>query len=159
MASCQTEVTDERTQFTMRKIVQAKVLVRHKGKYLLLKKARDAISEHIGGWEVPGGKVKQGETPRKAAEREVFEETGLKCTIIAELKLLKMEKENLKITTHVYLAETENKNVALSSEHFAYRWVSYGEIDSLKKVIYKELLKRYVREADKVPSVQKQKNY
>ncbi|MGW1771307.1 NUDIX hydrolase [Streptomyces sp. NPDC002104] len=29
------------------------------------------------GWVAPGGKVDEGETPREAAVREVFEETGL----------------------------------------------------------------------------------
>ena len=32
-------------------------------------------------WDIPGSSVEPGETPRAAAEREVFEETGLQVVI------------------------------------------------------------------------------
>ncbi len=35
-------------------------------------------------WVPPGGKVERGETPRTAAQREVFEETGLRAALRAE---------------------------------------------------------------------------
>ncbi len=31
-----------------------------------------------GSWAIPGGKIKWGETLQQAAEREIFEETGIK---------------------------------------------------------------------------------
>jgi len=46
-----------------------------KGNILLLK--RDS-NQHCGAlWSFPGGKVEAGETPKKAAIRELMEETGL----------------------------------------------------------------------------------
>lgn len=42
---------------------------------LLLIKMKDPISGLIY-WYPPGGKVEKGETPKKAVEREVYEETG-----------------------------------------------------------------------------------
>ncbi|WP_432041817.1 NUDIX domain-containing protein [Streptomyces cadmiisoli] len=35
------------------------------------------------GWVPPGGKVDPGETPREAARRELFEETGVRAEILA----------------------------------------------------------------------------
>ncbi|MEU9096764.1 NUDIX hydrolase [Streptomyces sp. NPDC048361] len=35
------------------------------------------------GWVPPGGKVDPGETPREAARRELFEETGVKTELLA----------------------------------------------------------------------------
>lgn len=37
------------------------------------------------GWEIPGGRIEDGETPAVAAEREAFEETGWRPGPIAEL--------------------------------------------------------------------------
>lgn len=37
------------------------------------------------GWVPPGGKVEVGETPREGAIRELFEETGLRVELLAEL--------------------------------------------------------------------------
>jgi 8-oxo-dGTP diphosphatase len=36
------------------------------------------------GWVPPGGKVEAGETPRRAASRELFEETGLRAELLPE---------------------------------------------------------------------------
>ena len=126
----------------MKEIYQAKVLVRYHGKYLLLKKVRDIHPEHIGGWEVPGGKIKPKEDPITAILREIKEETGLKCKIITELKFLKLEKNEIRTLTHVYLAEASAHDVKLSDEHSEYVWISYSKINSLDNVIYRDLFKR-----------------
>ena len=46
-----------------------------KGDRILMKLAVRGISE--GKWNVPGGKLEPGETPREGNDREVLEETGL----------------------------------------------------------------------------------
>ncbi len=134
----------------MKQINQTKILVRYKGKYLLLKKVKDVHKDHIGGWEVPGGKIKPDEDSIKASLREIEEETKINCNIIAELKQLDLEKDGIKTSTHVFLAETKDDKVILSEEHSDFIWVSYEEIDNLENVIYKDLFKQYVLDADKI---------
>ncbi len=135
----------------MREISQTKILIRFLGKYLLLKKVRDIHQDHIGGWEVPGGKINSEETPLKAGLREIKEETKLDCQIIKELKSLVLEKDNIKTKTYVYLAEAKKEKVSLSDEHSDYCWVSFEEIDLLENVIYRDLLKKYIKEANAIP--------
>lgn len=50
-------------------------LLVHDGTLLL---ARRAIEPFLGCWDVPGGFCELHEHPREAAERELFEETGLR---------------------------------------------------------------------------------
>lgn len=57
----------------------------HQGKVLLIKRNEPKIPEIHGNWELPGGKVRFGESPINAAIREIKEETGI---IVQEGKLL-----------------------------------------------------------------------
>jgi 8-oxo-dGTP diphosphatase len=55
-------------------IVAAGVLIEH-GRVLIAKRKPDA---HLAGaWEMPGGKVEEGEDPREALRRELAEELGI----------------------------------------------------------------------------------
>jgi 8-oxo-dGTP diphosphatase len=80
-----------------------------------------------GKWQLPGGRMKQGEEILEAINREVFEETGLKD--INTIKLLQAwhgyrkeiipENEIILIT---FLCENESEEVVLSEEHSEFKW-------------------------------------
>ena len=58
------------------KPILAMGLVKHNGKILIIERAN---KEPGMAWAFPGGEVEPGETPDHTAQREVFEETGVKC--------------------------------------------------------------------------------
>ncbi len=62
----------------MRTVVVAAGLVFERGRVLV---SRRKAGQHLEGlWELPGGKVEEGEDPRAALARELREELGVEAT-------------------------------------------------------------------------------
>lgn len=57
----------------------------HEGKVLLIKHKK------LGYWLAPGGHVEDDELPHQAAEREVWEETGLKVKAVSAGRMLRLD--------------------------------------------------------------------
>jgi 8-oxo-dGTP pyrophosphatase MutT (NUDIX family) len=102
--------------------------------------ARLLVLRAYANWDFPKGLIEDDETEFHAAQREVFEETGL-----ADLDYPFGEqayKETLPYATgkiaRYYLAETETESVVLPispelgrPEHHEWRWVSFDEAEDL----------------------------
>ena len=81
-------------------------------------------------YEVPGGKVDNGENPEDTAIRECFEETGVRCSDLKPLIAYDPDLEYTRNHTHVfYTHETENDQIQLSGKH---RWLPFN--DCLKMI-------------------------
>lgn len=87
-----------------------------------------------GKWGVPAGKIDAGETPEKAAQRELFEETGIvsESSDIRAVGELYLDKNGLQFTYHMFqvLLKTQPK-VLLSQEHTNYIWATPKEVSAL----------------------------
>jgi len=72
----------------------------HKGKVLLVKRRKEPFKNY---WEVPGGKLEQGESLEKAVIREAKEETNLLIKPLAEFAVI--IDHHYKFEVHLFLAE------------------------------------------------------
>jgi 8-oxo-dGTP diphosphatase len=75
-------------------------------------------------WSFPKGKAQNGETPADAARREVLEETGLECTVGAEVATLEYPDRagNRKLVRY-WAMSVDSGEFAPNSEVDEIRWL------------------------------------
>jgi len=112
--------------------VAVKALLFFNGSFLLVKRSNNARGEH-SYWELPGGRLEFGETPEEALTRELKEETGLTAKIIRPLQTWNFFRGNdTQIVGITFLCKADSDTVQLSSEHDAYAWITFDELDQYR---------------------------
>ncbi len=103
-------------------------------------------------WDFPKGHIESGETEKKALQREVFEETGIKNLVLApEFKktikyFFRQNNKTVFKTVVFYLAYTKTQKVKISFEHMGYKWLSYA--DALQQLTFANA-KAVLKKADR----------
>ena len=89
---------------------------------LLLRRSIHETSWH-GMYELPGGKLEDGETPEDTARIETKEEAGVDVEIVQRIP--SHVDHELKKVYHMYLAHLpEGAEIKISEEHDDIKWVS-----------------------------------
>jgi len=81
---------------------------------------------------LPGGHVEKGESPIDAAEREVFEETGIELNK-SEMKLIKNQINN-QYSNYFYVTEINSSKVILNKEHDDFIWCGFKDCENINLV-------------------------
>ncbi|MES2199323.1 MAG: NUDIX hydrolase [Chlamydiota bacterium] len=116
------------------------------GRLLLLQCAFN--KQEPGKWGVPAGKLEEGETPEKAAVRELFEETGISGLALQGLGVLYMRKKEIDYIYHLFKVELDEMvSVVLSNEHEGYIWASEEDLKVQPLMAGAEKALRFYREA------------
>lgn len=102
-----------------------------KGQFLLLKRP-DTDDLFPGKWCLPGGHRQDDETIQQGAERECFEESGIK--VKNSNKLMNWTYPDGFKTTFFHSRQGfqfDDDTVTLSDEHVAYKWCSAEDIQKM----------------------------
>ncbi|MFB6144756.1 MAG: NUDIX domain-containing protein [Candidatus Nanohaloarchaea archaeon] len=113
----------------------AVAVVYHPGKHRFLVMQRSDSRERFPGyWEFPAGIIEEGESAKRAARRELKEETGLSGEIIRSGEPHVQETDYGDWKVHPFLFMVESGGVEVTEEHQDYMWVRHDEVADLKAV-------------------------
>lgn len=100
----------------------AKAFIVNDGRVLLMRRRSNDVHKP-GAWDIPGGRLEQGEDPFLGLKREVQEEAGIGVDIKMPIDIHHFTRDDgQKITMIVFWCVPDSLDIILSEEHQEYKW-------------------------------------
>lgn len=106
------------------------VVLNETGRLLLLHRRTEERTQ----WELPGGHVRDGETPARAAERKLKDEAGLDVVVVSRLGATTFDEGDVTFRYTWFLGRMQHGSAQLRSDIFdGLRYFSLDELELMSK--------------------------
>ena len=115
---------------TIRVVAAIIKAVSEKGEPIIFATQR-GYGDFKGGWEFPGGKIEEGETPQEALVREIKEELETEISVGKLIDTIEYDYPTFHLSMDCFWAEIVSGDLVLT-EHEAAKWLTKAELDSVE---------------------------
>lgn len=115
---------------TIRVVAAIIKAINEKGESIIFATQR-GYGDFKGGWEFPGGKIEEGETPQEALAREIREELETEIAVGELIDTIEYDYPTFHLSMDCFWAEIVSGDLVLK-EHEAAKWLTKEELDSVE---------------------------
>lgn len=115
---------------TVRVVAAVIKSINKNGEPIIFATAR-GYGEFKGGWEFPGGKIEEGETPQNALIREIKEELDTEISVGELIDTIEYDYPTFHLSMDCFWAEIVSGNLELKEAEAA-KWLTKDTLDSVE---------------------------
>ena len=112
------------------KVVAAVIKAVNKNGEDIIFATQRGYGEFKDGWEFPGGKIEEGETPQEALKREIMEDLDTEISVGELIDTIEYDYPTFHLSMDCFWCEVIKSNLVLKEAEDA-KWLKKNELDKV----------------------------